>query len=247
MRCRASALALLSLLALLPRPATADVVVADLSSHLIAITTGFTGASVVLFGAIDGPGDVIAVIRGPDRDLTVWRKGKVAGLWANVESVTYANIPSFYTVAASRPVNELVRPDAAALYHLGIDKLRFEPKTRVTPDRLAIFTKALVDVQQHAGLFPSTTGKIAFLGDRLFRTVITVPANVPTGTYRVEIFLVRDNEVVSGQTTPLVVSKVGVDAAVFDFARRRSLAYGVIAVLTAVVAGWIGSLTFRGA
>ena len=45
--------------------APAEGLVADLTSHLIAITTGFTGASVVLFGATDGPGDVIVAVRGP--------------------------------------------------------------------------------------------------------------------------------------------------------------------------------------
>jgi hypothetical protein len=32
-------------------PARAQALVADLTSHLVAITTGFTGTSVVLFGA----------------------------------------------------------------------------------------------------------------------------------------------------------------------------------------------------
>ena len=49
---------LLVLTLLWTAPARAEALVADLTSHLIAITTGFTGASVVLFGAIDGPGDV---------------------------------------------------------------------------------------------------------------------------------------------------------------------------------------------
>ena len=66
-------------------PARAEGVVADLSSHLIAITTGFTGASVVLFGATDGRGDVIVVVRGPEREMTVWRKSRVAGIWVNAE------------------------------------------------------------------------------------------------------------------------------------------------------------------
>jgi len=110
MKGRRLALALLGLLALRPSPAGAEVVVADLSSHLIAITTGFTGASVVLFGATDGAADVVAIIRGPERDTTIWRKGKIAGIWANTDSVTFANIPSFYAVAASRP---LLPPPAA--------------------------------------------------------------------------------------------------------------------------------------
>ncbi len=81
-----------------PAAGRADAVVADLSSHLVAITTGFTGASVVLFGATDGPGDVIAVVRGPDRPVTVWRKSEIAGIWANTDSMSFARVPSFYAV-----------------------------------------------------------------------------------------------------------------------------------------------------
>src|ERR1700724_3696361 len=69
--------------------ARAQALVADLTSHLIAITTGFTGASVVLFGATDGPGDVIVAVRGPEREMTVRRKRRVAGIWANTEQGTF--------------------------------------------------------------------------------------------------------------------------------------------------------------
>ena len=89
---------------------------------------------------------------------------------------------------------------------------------------------------------------IAFLGDRLFRATIEFPANVPTGIYLFEVFLVRDRAVVSGQTTPLVVSQIGFDANVGDFAQRQALAYGLLAVaLTAATAGWLASLPFRNA
>jgi uncharacterized protein (TIGR02186 family) len=238
-------LALLGLLAFLPGPARADALVADLSSHSIAITTGFTGASVVLFGATDGPADVIAVIRGPERDVTIWRKDKIAGIWANAEAVTFANIPSFYAVAASRPLVEILAPSSAALYRIGVGNLKFETRSDVAPDRARLFADALIGVQRRAEVFGTAVGKIAFLGERLFRTAFTFPANIPTGSYLVEIFLIRDKDVVGGQTTPLVVSKVGVDAAVFDFARNRSLAYGAIAVVMAVMAGWLASLPFR--
>jgi uncharacterized protein (TIGR02186 family) len=238
-------LALLGLVALLTGPARAEPVVADLSSHLIAITTGFTGASVVLFGATDGAADVVAIIRGPERDVTIWRKGKIAGVWANTESVTFANIPSFYAVAASRPLNDILSPAAATLYKIGTDHLKFEPKTPTDPDRARVFADALIEVRKRANVFSPSHEKIAFLGDRLFRTTFFFPANVPTGTYLVEVFLVRDKDVVGGQTTPLIVSKVGIDAAVFDFARQNAVAYGAIAVMMAVMAGWIASLPFR--
>jgi uncharacterized protein (TIGR02186 family) len=232
---------------LVPAAARADGVVADLSSHSIAITTGFTGASVVLFGSIDGPGDVVVVVRGPEREVTVWRKGKIAGIWANTESVTFANVPSYYAVAASKPLDEAVSPAAAAFYRIGVANLKFEAKTEVSPERARLFTDALIAVQKNAGVFAPTHVKIAFLGERLFRTTFNFPANIPTGAYLVQILLVRDKDVVGAQTTPLTVSKVGVDAAVSDFAHRSALVYGAIAVVTAVMAGWLASLPFRNA
>ena len=234
------------LLALAAGPARGEAVVADLSSHIIAITSGFSGASVVLFGATDGPGDIVAVVRGPEQKTIVWRKGKVAGIWVNAESVTFSNVPSFYLVAASRPLDEVLAPGPAALYRIGTGNLKLETNNTAKTDRAKRFSGALVEEQKRAGLFTDQVGKISFLGERLFRATIAFPANVPTGTYLVEIFLVRDRDVVSGQTTPLIVSKVGVDAAVSDFATREAAAYGAIAVLTAVVAGWLASLPFRG-
>jgi uncharacterized protein (TIGR02186 family) len=238
--------AALALLALAAGPARGDAVVADLSSHQIAVTSSFTGTSVVLFGATDGPGDIIAVVRGPEREMTVWRKGRVAGIWVNADSMTFANVPSFYAVAASRPLDDLLAPGAAALYRIGTTNLRLEPKPAESGERVKIYAAALVAEQQRAGLIAGDVGKIVFLGERLFRVSLAFPANVPIGNYLVEVFLARDKDVVGGQTTPLRVEKVGLDAEVSNFATRESAAYGAIAVLTAVVAGWLASLPFRG-
>jgi uncharacterized protein (TIGR02186 family) len=238
--------ALAFVVVLSPIAARAEIV-ADLSSHSIAITTGFTGTSVVLFGAIDGPGDVVVIVRGPERDLTVWRKGKIAGIWANTEAVTFASVPTYYAVASNKPPAEALSPASAAFYRIGVANLKFAAKSEVSPERARLFGDALIAVQEKAGVFSATPAKIAFLGERLFRTTFNFPANIPTGVYLVQVYLVRDKDVVGAQTTPLIVSKVGVDAAVFDFAHSRSLAYGAIAVLVAVMAGWLASLPFRNA
>jgi uncharacterized protein (TIGR02186 family) len=244
---RGLAVAALLLLAGPDEPARADEIVADLSSHVIAISSGFNGASVVLFGAIDGPGDVVAVMRGPAHPMTVWRKGKTLGIWVNAEEVTFTEVPSYYAVAASRPLDELLRPEAAARYRIGAQYLQLGANAEGTPERIRRFAAALLVEQQRAGLFAAKPGQIARLGDRLFRATFEFPANVPTGAYLAEVFLVRGGDVVvAGRTTPLHVFKVGVDAAVFDFATQEPVAYGAIAVLTAVVAGWLGSLPFRG-
>ncbi|HEX7968458.1 MAG TPA: TIGR02186 family protein, partial [Stellaceae bacterium] len=226
----------------------AEPLVADLTSHFIAITTGFTGTSVVLFGATDGTGDVIAIVRGPERDAVVRRKSRVAGIWMNTREMTFTGVPSFYAVYSNRPLEEIAPPPMQALHQTGLANLRLAgtEKNR-SPEEISDFRAALIRERQRQGLFAEEVGRVAFLGDRLFRATIPFPANLPTGEYRVEILLVRDKAVVSGQTTPLYVSQVGLDAEVNDFANRRALLYGVIAVAGAAMAGWLASLPFRNA
>ena len=86
---------------------------------------------------------------------------------------------------------------------------------------------------------------VSFIGRRLFRTEIDFPANVPTGIYTVEVYLIEDGEVTSAQTTPLIISKIGVGAEVFDFATHRTALYGIFAVLLAAVAGWLAAAAFK--
>jgi uncharacterized protein (TIGR02186 family) len=226
----------------------AEPLIADLTSHLIAITTGFTGTNVVLFGSTDGAGDIIVVVRGPERDTIVRRKSRVAGLWINKRQVTFTSVPSYYAVFSSRPLDEIAPQSVQALHQIGLSNLHLGVLERKrSPDDIANFQAALIRDRQRDGLFGDAVGRVNFLGDRLFRATITFPANVPTGTYLVEIFLVRDKGVVTGQTTPLVVSQAGIDAEINEFAGRWAFFYGVVAVVGAAMAGWLASLPFRNA
>lgn len=219
--------------------------VADLSSHLIAINTGFTGTSVVLFGSLDGPGDVAVVVKGPESDAVVRRKSRVAGIWVNTRSMTFEQVPRFYTVATSRPLNLFVAPPVLARHEIGLDYIRLVPSGDRADEDVTAFRRALVRNKQEEGLYGLSTGEVTFLGERLFRTNVHFPANVPTGLYTVSVFLVRDGDVVTAQTTPLAVSKVGFSATVYEFAQRESVYYGIIAVIGAVAAGWAAGVIFR--
>jgi uncharacterized protein (TIGR02186 family) len=239
---RRLALALVAL-GVLIAPARAQTLVADLTSHLIAITTGFTGTDVVLFGAIDGDGDVVVVVRGPDTMVEVRRKERTLGIWLNRADMTFAEVPGFYSISSTKPIAQLAKPEVLERYHIGLDHLVLEP---VDPtDEAAQFRKALIRNKQREGLFPTTTGTVAFVGSRLFRATVNFPANVPTGSYQVWVYLIRNGQVQGAQTTPLLVSPLGLSADIVDFAYRRALAYGVIAVVVAAMAGWLGSVVFR--
>lgn len=241
-------LALAPGLILAPAARAAEPLIADLTNHFIAITAGFTGTEVVLFGAVEGGGDIVVVVRGPAHDEVVRRKSKVAGLWINMRETTFAGVPSYYALYSNRPLAEFAPPAMQALHQMGLDHLHFPVLERQrTPQEIADFRSALIRQRQRASLFTEAPGRVSFLGDRLFRVTLAFPANLPTGEYHVDTYLVRDNAVVGAQSTPLTVSQAGLDAEVHDFADRQALLYGIIAVVGAAVAGWLASLPFRNA
>jgi uncharacterized protein (TIGR02186 family) len=247
MRCRQRLLALLLASAVLacPRSASAAELVSSLSNHLVAITTGFTGSSVLLFGATDGTGDVVVVVRGPEATEVVRRKARRLGIWMNDREAIFDNVPGFYAVASSRPLPLVFPAGVAAIHQIGVSNLRLLPQANVAPELAATMREALIRSKQRERLYGSTTGDIRFLGNRLFRTDMWIPANAPVGTYAVSVYLVREGDVVSAEITPLIVSRVGFEARVFDFAHRYSAAYGIVAILIAAAAGWVANIVFR--
>ena len=236
--------ALLALFMLGGRGDAQEPIIADLSSHLIAVTTGFVGAELLLFGAIQEAGDIALIVRGPAVPVTVRRKDRVVGVWINEDSVRFEGVPSFYAIAATEGFVERAPPTLLRSLQFGLDNLRLAAPD-VTPAEAASFRSALVRRKKAEGLFPSAIQPVAVLGDRLFRASVWFPSNVPTGAYAVEVYFVIDGEVASAQTTPLSVSRLGIGAEIFDFARDQSVIYGLLAVFMAASAGWLAGYIFR--
>jgi hypothetical protein len=70
------------------------VLVPDISARQVQIRYSFTGAQLLLFGAVvypggrppDHPPDIAVVLRGPVQPILVREKQKIAGIWMNAES-----------------------------------------------------------------------------------------------------------------------------------------------------------------
>jgi uncharacterized protein (TIGR02186 family) len=236
---------LLTVLLYAPALRAAPIVV-DLSEHLVKVTTAFAGAELLLFGAVEEPGDVVVIVQGPTRPVTMHRKSRVFGIWANTANMTFEDVPGFYAIASTRPLEEVAPATVLARNEMGLENLRLElPRAKASPNVAQAWREALIRNQQSSGLYPTKVGEVEFLGDRLFRTDLRLPANVPTGAYEARVYYLTDGRVVSAQTTPLFVSKVGVEAEIFDFAYEQSALYGVIAILVALMAGWLAHVAFR--
>jgi uncharacterized protein (TIGR02186 family) len=159
--------------------------------------------------------------------------------------VTFTNVPGYYAIAATRPPHEFASEALLARLGVGPEHLRFQATQGTREPGLQEYKDALIRNMQRAGLYPEEPGKVTWLGNSLFRTQVSFPTNVPTGNYGADVYLIRDNEVVSAQNTPLFIRKTGIERAIFEYAHEQPLLYGLAAVLLAVVAGWLAATIFR--
>ena len=223
-----------------------ETLVADLSSYRISITSSFQGAKLLLFGATEGGGDVVVVVRGPLEDLVVRRKSRVAGIWVNRAAIAFTDVPSYYVVASTRPLDEVLSESQRRRLQIGARYLAMRPSGTVADAaEIALYREALTRNKERDRLFQELPGTVAFLDSTLFRTTLHFPANAPVGRYSAETFLIRDGQIITAQSTPLFISKTGVERALFDFAKRQPASYGILAVLLAALAGWLASVVFR--
>ena len=218
---------------------------AEISTRTVEISTGFTGASVLVFGATDrtiGDGDDILVVAwGPPQPIVVRRRVNILGFWINGPAAWFPEVPGFYAIAGTRPAWQILPEELRQTSRLGLDNLSL----RAVGQQAPAFRAALLALKQQEGRWQEDTDPIAVSAGRLFHARVNFPDTVQTGDYRIEVLLVRDRRVVARQFLGLRVERVGTAARIATVAREMPLLYGLACVVLAALAGWIGSVMFR--
>ena len=215
----------------------ASPLVADLSDTKIDITTDFSGTRLLLFGSINGPGDIVVVVRGPDIREVVRKKRRVGGIWVNGPARIFENAPGFYYLASSRTLKDVASVQTLRDHLIGYDSFELLHS--------GDYRDALIRLRESQALYVNQQSVVKLINDRLFRVDLSFPSSVPTGPYRAVVHLFRDGNHISSYAKQLHVTKVGVEAAVFNFAHTNSVVYGIIAVVIALLAGWLAGVVFR--
>ena len=250
---RAAAL-ILGLLAPALVGAARPVLVPDVLQRDIQIVYSFTGAELLLFGAILYPGgrqperpvDVAVVVKGPVEPIVVREKQKVGGvIWVNADSASFRSAPAYYAVATSRPLDRIVDERTSAIYELGIRNLQLSPADADTPDEANRFENGLVDLRQRASLYAEQPGAVLITDGVLYRARIRIPARVPVGTYTAETFLIQDGRVVAAAVRDINIRKSGFEQYVARAAADHGFLYGILAVALSVGLGWAAGALFR--
>lgn len=225
--------------------ARAQPVVVDLSKDFVAITAGFTGTEVLLFGATTGIGHVVVVVVGPSESATIRLKEKFAGIWINGPAVTFKNVPAFYQVLSTDTLDEWLPLPVREANQIGVEYLKIQPSGDVGSATAAEFRNALIRNKQAIGHYGKIEGRLNMIGGRLFRSTVYFPADVPVGVYEINTYHVVDGRITSTQTTPLTISKIGLEANIYRIAHQNGALYGLAAIVIAVLAGLGGNALFR--
>lgn len=225
--------------------ATPELVV-DLSRARVSITSAFQGASILMFGMFDPPGEVVVVVVGPEARETVLRKQRVLGMWLNTSRQSFENVPAYYAIAASQPLQRLLARGAGGEILSLEDRMSvIKPVGSRSAAELAKFRGGLVEVKRQEGLYPAAIGQVTVQAGRLFRVDLPFPSRLPEGVYEVKAYLLRDGKIVAAVSRPLPVGKVGFSAQLAGWASNDGALYGLAAIVMALVAGWLGGAIMR--
>ena len=249
--------AALTALAWSAAPAAAERLIASLSNHRVMVTSNFTGDELVLFGAIEqdtasrprrGGYDIVATVTGPRQNLVTFRKERVLGIWVNYDSRVFENAPSYVAVLANRPLEAITNAETLRRLQLGLDRIVLVQRAAATiaedaPDDP--FRRAFLRLESSRGLYREQANGVTFLTPALYRASIPLPAEVPVGTYDVDVKLFADGALIARTNSALEVYEAGFEQLVTTAAREHGFLYGLATALMALLTGWLASVVFR--
>jgi uncharacterized protein (TIGR02186 family) len=247
-------LALAAMLAALP--ARAERLIVSVSNHRVTVTPNYSGEELVLFGSVEKDAstppnrsyDLVVTVSGPRADMVTRRKERKFGIWINTDSRQFLQVPTYLAIFSNRPIDAIASPEVQRRQQLGINNVVLTQ--RVGTDYADVvpndpFRSAFVRLRAQHGLYRESSSAVTFLTPTLFRTGIPLPAEVPIGTYTVEIKLFADGQLVTRTDTAFEIVKVGFEQFVATTSRQNGFVYGLATVAMALMTGWMASIVFR--
>jgi uncharacterized protein (TIGR02186 family) len=243
-------------LILIVQPAHAERLIVSVSNHRVTVTPNYSGEELVLFGSVEKDAntpasrnyDLVVTVSGPRADLVTRRKERKFGIWINTDYRQFLKVPTYLALFSNRPFDDIASPDIERRQQLGLNNVLLTQ--RVGPDFADVvpndpFRAAFIRLRSEQGLYREATSAVTFLTPTLFRTGIPLPAEVPIGTYDVDIKLFAEGALLTHTDTAFEIVKVGFEQFVATSARQNGFAYGLFTVFMALMSGWIASIVFR--
>lgn len=108
-----------------------------------------------------------------------------------------------------------------------------------------VFERAFLRLQSQSRQYQEDAVAVSIIDNTLFRARATFSADVPLGTFEVRVFLFSGGVLLSQEEVGIVVRKAGFEQFIYRLSQTEPLIYGMLAVVLALLTGWLGGVVFR--
>ncbi len=213
----------------------------------ILIGTQYDGMQLEVSGTVPAGSEVVLRFTGAPSELHLREKGKVFGLlWMNVGKVVVNNVPKVCIIDSSSSLSKL-GPAAGSLSLAGLMK-QVQVEEGVDGNSIDI-EKELLLLKKEERLYSESENGVVLGpdngGTRTFSAVLPIPSALAPGDYQVDVAAVGNGQIVAETTTAITAQMVGFPDWLSKLAFGRSLLYGVMATVIALVSGLAIGLVFQ--
>ncbi len=218
----------------------------DLSQNEIKIETNFDGKEIIIFGLLEDDHDTILAIRGPSKKLKIQKKDRYFGVWFNAKRITYNNVPNIFFLASTNKIDNILPESKLIQENLSFDGIlrnkNYNQNFAFENDQ-DIWIENFIRIKKEK-LFYNQFEMKKFK-NKLFQTSVFFPATTTPGKYNVSVYHVRNKTIVSKEDKIINIEKSGIGSDIYYFANNNSAAYGLFAIVFAILSGLIAATLFR--
>ena len=218
----------------------------DISENNIKIETNFIGKEVIIFGILNDDQETIMTIKGPEKNALIQKKERILGFWFNTKKITYNQIPSIFFIASSNKIEDILPTSKIIKEELSFEYL-LENKTSqrnfISDISLDTWKSNFVRIKKNKNLFKEY--EIENIDNKLFQTRIFFPAKSIPGEYKVNVYQIKDNLILNNKEKVITLKKSGIGNQIYNFAHKNAAAYGLFAIIFAVLSGFLAATLFR--
>lgn len=243
-------LALLAVAALAILAPGASAMTAKTNHSDIKIGLTYHGSTVSVSGLADPNVDLIMKISGEDATEKLMRKDKAAGMWMNVEEITLDHVSEVYYLRSTKDPETLLSAEQRNQYVIGYPALRdkIDLKPAKSPEQRAKLLDDFIKYKQEGKLYSESLGNVDIKPEdsgESYYTVFDWPYQAPPGQYQVDVYAVRDGQVIDTAQSQVTVEQDGTIKFLSDMAQNNGAVYGLAAVGVSVTAGFGVGVVFK--
>lgn len=244
-------LAVLTVAALAILASSASAMTAKANHDDIKIGLTYHGSTVSVSGLTDPNVDLIMKITGEDATEKLMRKDRAAGMWMNVEEITLDHIPKIYYLRSTKDPETILSAEQRNRYVIGYPALKekIDLKPAKPPEQRAKLLDDFIKYKQEGKLYSESLGNVDIKPEDIgesYYTVFDWPYQAPPGQYQVDVYAVKNGEVIDTAKSQVIVEQDGAIKSLSDLAQNNGAVYGLAAIGVSVTAGFGVGMVFKG-